>query len=189
MLHVRTLVHEVCHHVENVNRKPGSNEHYHGPKHRRYVDAGITFVKTLPIYKVPKPDNIQKPIDKSHTSAVVWLNGLFNFTNPTPNPAFALNSLMSTQTDPIQTVLNQLTGGAPFDPQAALTTPIPAPTPIVDLVAAAFNALPAELTCPKCHLTKPKEVFGTRVTKKDAEGKPLKVVRQSYCKGCRSSKG
>ncbi len=55
-----------------------------------------------------------------------------------------------------------------------------------DPVKAAFNALPAFLSCPKCQCEKHKAEFGVRVMSRDPVTKlPVKVVRQSYCRGCR----
>lgn len=52
-------------------------------------------------------------------------------------------------------------------------------------VAAAMRDLPARATCPKCGRSRKKEMFGVRVMKRDAQGVPLVVRRQSYCRECR----
>ncbi len=53
-------------------------------------------------------------------------------------------------------------------------------------VEAAFNALPEVLHCPKCSCDKVKAQFGVRVMARDpATNQPIKIVRQSYCRGCR----
>ena len=58
--------------------------------------------------------------------------------------------------------------------------------PFVDVVAAAFAALPEYCTCPKCHLSKSKRDFGMRIMARDPVTKvPTKAVRQSYCQECR----
>jgi hypothetical protein len=54
-----------------------------------------------------------------------------------------------------------------------------------DPVAAFYKTLPDFLTCPHCNGTKPKSDFGVRVMKKDAEGNPAVIRRQSWCRGCR----
>lgn len=54
-----------------------------------------------------------------------------------------------------------------------------------DLVAKFFAELPEWLHCPKCGFHQTKGNFGVRVMKRDAQGKPIVLRRQSYCKGCR----
>lgn len=49
-----------------------------------------------------------------------------------------------------------------------------------------FESLPDFLTCPRCKETKEKAVFGIRVSRSKASGKPLRAARQSHCRPCRS---
>ena len=59
------------------------------------------------------------------------------------------------------------------------------PTAAAQLINEFYNKLPEKLTCPCCNATIPKLNFGVRVMKKDAQGLPLVIRRQSYCKACR----
>lgn len=66
--------------------------------------------------------------------------------------------------------------------------PIPKTEPVhCDMRQAVFAALPDQLSCPKCGKEKHKDQFGVRVMAKDEKGNPTKVIRQSYCRPCRSS--
>ena len=53
------------------------------------------------------------------------------------------------------------------------------------LLAGALRKLPSRLACPKCGKTRPKEMFGLRVMKRDVRGIPVVIRRQSYCAACR----
>lgn len=53
------------------------------------------------------------------------------------------------------------------------------------LLAAAFDALPKRIVCPKCKRNRAKNAFGLRVMSRDAKGRPTRIARQSYCKTCR----
>ena len=53
------------------------------------------------------------------------------------------------------------------------------------LIAAAMRDLPNRLKCPKCGRRRSKMMFGLRVMKRDANGVPLVIRRQSYCGSCR----
>jgi hypothetical protein len=53
------------------------------------------------------------------------------------------------------------------------------------ILKATFKSLPSRLRCPKCGRTRGKEFFGLRVAKKDPEGLPILIYRQSYCRDCR----
>jgi hypothetical protein len=61
----------------------------------------------------------------------------------------------------------------------------PKMTKAMQIVKAAFAALPQRLTCPKCKQTRLKEMFGMRVMKRDSKGIPTRVIRQSHCRDCR----
>lgn len=54
-------------------------------------------------------------------------------------------------------------------------------------VSDVFRALAPRLKCPCCQKTKPKEVFGIRIMKRDRQGFPVQVRRQSYCAPCRGA--
>lgn len=53
------------------------------------------------------------------------------------------------------------------------------------LLAAASEALPKRIVCPKCNKNRTKDAFGLRVMGRDAKGVPTRIARQSYCKACR----
>lgn len=53
------------------------------------------------------------------------------------------------------------------------------------LVRIAMDAMPATMICPRCLMTRTKEQFGVRITKKTHMGFAKKVARQSYCQPCR----
>jgi hypothetical protein len=53
------------------------------------------------------------------------------------------------------------------------------------LLAAAFEALPKRIVCPRCKKSKAKEAFGLRVMTRDDRGVPTRIAKQSYCKRCR----
>jgi hypothetical protein len=53
------------------------------------------------------------------------------------------------------------------------------------LLDAALKSLPKRIACPKCKKNRVREAFGVRVMARDANGKPLRVARQSYCGSCR----
>ena len=53
------------------------------------------------------------------------------------------------------------------------------------LVQAFYETLPENLTCPCCKFHGHKMNFGVRVIKRDANGVPVKMRPQSYCKACR----
>lgn len=56
----------------------------------------------------------------------------------------------------------------------------------IDVARRQFMAtLPGSAECPKCKHTLRQDDFGVRVMKKDANGLPLRLSRQSYCKACR----
>ena len=48
-----------------------------------------------------------------------------------------------------------------------------------------YASLPEKLTCPCCNAHIPKRNFGVRVMKRDENGVPVVIRRQSYCKACR----
>lgn len=50
-----------------------------------------------------------------------------------------------------------------------------------------FNKLPDLLKCPKCGARRHKNAFGVRVMMRDAQGRPMNILRQSHCKPCRQS--
>lgn len=58
-------------------------------------------------------------------------------------------------------------------------------TATAKLINEFYAKLPEKLTCPCCNAHIPKQNFGVRVMKKDAQGLPLVIRRQSYCKACR----
>jgi len=53
------------------------------------------------------------------------------------------------------------------------------------LLAAAFEALPKRIACPRCKKSKSKDAFGLRVMARDDRGVPTRIAKQSYCKTCR----
>lgn len=57
---------------------------------------------------------------------------------------------------------------------------------VVKTVSAAFlKTLPARAVCPRCSQELRREAFGTRVLRKDPNGLPQLMGRQSYCQPCR----
>lgn len=95
-------------------------------------------------------------------------------------------SLKPMKTIVVEPVLHQVLGittPSPVQPPAGPWNPFAAD----DARAAFYESLDESFTCPKCHIEKHKAEFGVRVMKKDADGKPLKISRQSYCRQCRSS--
>lgn len=74
----------------------------------------------------------------------------------------------------------------PVVPQAVRTvTQISADTQAAQAINKFYASLPEKLTCPCCHAHIPKMNFGVRVMKRDANGIPVVIRRQSYCKACR----
>lgn len=51
-----------------------------------------------------------------------------------------------------------------------------------------FAALPDKCRCRRCHKPRAKAEFGLRVMAKDANGKPVRIARQSWCGRCRANK-
>lgn len=45
--------------------------------------------------------------------------------------------------------------------------------------------MPQEMHCPHCDKTLPKEAFGARIMKRNPQGLPMVIQRQSYCRPCR----
>jgi rubredoxin len=53
------------------------------------------------------------------------------------------------------------------------------------LLAAAFEALPKRIVCPKCNKNRAKDAFGLRILARNAKGVPTRIARQSWCAECR----
>lgn len=110
------------------------------------------------------PDGYGKATRKTG-HCVLWANGKFY------DPTFGVSEEI------------QVPGGV-LESYMEIGRPAPK-VRFTDVRTAAYNALPAELTCPCCQATKSKAEFGVRVVKKDEAGNPLKAVRQSRCRSCR----
>jgi hypothetical protein len=63
--------------------------------------------------------------------------------------------------------------------------PVAVPRNDGDVVQKFYESLPENLTCPCCKFHGHKMNFGVRVIKRDANGVPVKMRAQSYCKACR----
>lgn len=87
--------------------------------------------------------------------------------------------------DPTEGIIDPVKGWGPragFDYFIAVRKP---GAPVKSVVEAAYEALSEFHTCPRCLRKKSKGEFGMRVVQKDEQGRPVKAIRQSYCRECR----
>jgi hypothetical protein len=56
---------------------------------------------------------------------------------------------------------------------------------IAALLTTAVQKLPLRIVCPKCGKNRPRKFFGLRVMKRDGQGLPTAIRRQSWCSTCR----
>jgi len=169
MLNPLTVVHEVAHYAHNVDRKKRYTEiRAKWELTKEYTDfAGRLRIRPFPMRKEKWHGPEHRAFVEKGIAAVKALPALQRYFAETPEGELARTDLA------FQEVLRN-----GLDPVAA-------PRNDGDVVAKFFEALPEKLTCPCCKAHIPKQNFGVRVMKRDANGVPVKMRAQSYCKACR----
>jgi hypothetical protein len=197
MLSPLTVAHEVAHHLHHLDRNRRREEaqakHSQQMKqeeeryqeemlchHERMAELTPIEATLVSVPQKPKLSYFTFPKERWHgpehrvfvDKAIEMLKvrpDLKKYFDESPDGMMARNELQ------LQQVLRN---GVP-------PAPVPAARSNTDIIKAFYDSLPEKLTCPCCKFHGHKMNFGVRVMKKDANGVPLKMRAQSYCKACR----
>lgn len=161
MLSPLTVVHEVAHYADDMERRPRleainaeymqiKSENWHGPKHEALVNKGIDLVKTFP------------HVAEHYETTERVKNALV--------PLIDEEARLTVIRAAAEKLKNQILAEVKSNK---------------DPVVAFFNSLPSHLHCPCCQKDVAKDLVGVRVMKRDANGLPVSIRRQSHCKACR----
>lgn len=164
MLNPLTVAHEVAHYAHDMDRKRRFRET------REKYDQAVKEGKNVRYFRFRKekwhgPEH--RAFVEKGIAALKTLPALQRYFAETPEGELARTDLAFQEA---------LRNG--LDPVAV-------PRNDGDVVQKFYESLPENLTCPCCKFHGHKLNFGVRVIKRDANGVPVKMRAQSYCKACR----
>jgi len=177
MLTPLTVAHEVAHYLHDLDRRKRYTEaRAKWEAARREADAnGRPFSYRFPMKneKWHGPEH-RRFVDEG---VEVLKKALPQYFAETPEAEVARDELK------LQELLRTGTP-APVTTSVLVSTLVHTPDS-KDVVQKFFETLPEKLTCPCCKAHIPKQNFGVRVMKRDANGVPTKMRAQSWCRACR----
>jgi len=169
MLNPLTVAHEVAHYVHDMDRKKRYTEiRAKWEATKEYTDfAGRLRIRPFPMRKEKWHGPEHRAFVEKGIDALKTLSSLQAYFAETPEGEMARESL---KLEHVLTVGVPSTDGKPKN---------------WNYLVAFLNTLERYRVCPKCKETCHVYNFGARVMKRNAEGIPTIIRRQSYCKACR----